>query len=224
MNPTPIDPLSHPIAFLTVYLAADNFDLEEQVRTIVNLIAVAWAIHIVNWGFGRGALNWVFGIRSRQLSGIIGIVTAHFLHSVRRDDTPNKNSHIVGNTIGFLFLGFLVAIQGLKLFYVVSIIAALISGLGTWLFGRDDAPHVGASGVLFGYIGFLIIYGIVSRNLFAFLAGAAGLFIFQTNFIGVVGILPGQAGMSWEGHLFGFIGGVFAAYLIGYAMLNYIPG
>lgn len=224
MNPTSIDPLSHPIAFLTVYLAADNFDLEEQVRTIVNLIAVAWAIHIVNWGFGRGALNWVFGIRPRELSGIIGIFTAHFLHGVDRDDNLYKNDHIVWNTVAFMFLGFLVAIQGLKLFYVVSIIAALISGLGTWLFGREGTYHVGASGVIFGYIGFLIIYGLVSRNLLAFLAGVVGLFVWQTNFIGLVGILPGRRGMSWEGHLFGFIGGVFAAYLIGYAMLNYLPG
>lgn len=219
MNPTP-DPFSHPIAFLTVYLAADNFDLEEQVRTIVNIIAITWAIHIVDWGFGRGAFTWVFAIRPRQITGLLGIVCAPFLHGVRWWDGEPDNSHIVGNTIFFAALGSLVAFQGLKLFYVVSIVAALVSGLGTWLIGQENSYHRGASGVLYGYIGFLLVYGLVSTSPLALLPGILALFFYGRY---VVGILPSSPGISWEAHLFGFIGGIFAAYLISYAKLNYIP-
>lgn len=203
---------------LKLYLATDNFNLEDQARAVGELILIAWAIHIVDWGFGRGAFGWAFGVRPRQVTGLFGIALAPFLHGVRRKDGEPDNSHIVGNTLAFAVLGLFIAVQGLRLFYVVSIVSALVGGLGTWLFGRENTYHVGASGVIYGYTGFLLVYGFISRNILALILGIT-TFILYGRYI--VGILPTRPGISWEGHLFGFIGGVFAAYLISYVRLSY---
>lgn len=212
------------IPFLKIYLSADNFDLEDQVRTIVNLILIAWAIHVVDWGIGGGAFSYAFGIRPRQITGLIGIFTAPFLHGVWIEKGEPNNLHIVYNTVAFGILGFFVAFQGLKLFYVVSIIALLFSGLGIWLFGEEHSVHIGSSGVIFGYIGFLLVYGFIAKNIGAFLLAIAAFIAYGGA---VIGVLPtvdlsfdwNGPRASWEGHLFGFIGGIFAAYLITYVKL-----
>jgi membrane associated rhomboid family serine protease len=95
-------------------------------------------------------------------------------------------------------------------FFVVSAIAMLVGGLGTWLFGAP-ALHIGASGVIFGYLGFLLLRGYFERKFASILFSV---------FVGILygsliwGVLPGQPGISWEGHLFGFLGGVLAAKLL----------
>lgn len=208
------------LSFLTLYLATDTSTFEEQARAIAELIVIAWGIHVVNWGVAGGGLCWVLGVRPRELSGLPGIFFAPFLHGVGLDrDGEPDNGHIIWNTIFFAPLGFFIALQGLKLFYVVSIICLLASGLGTWLFGKEGTTHVGASGVIDGYIGFLLIYGLVSRNPLAFFLGLVTLLIYGRT---VNGILPDDPKTSWEGHLFGFIGGIFAAYLVSYVRVNYL--
>jgi membrane associated rhomboid family serine protease len=204
---------SSPLNALRLYLAAENFNLEDQGRAVGELILFAWAVHVVDWGLGRGAFSWAFGIRPREITGLFGVVCAPFLHSVRFKDGQPDNSHIISNTVFFAILGLFIAVQGLRLFYAVSVISALFSGLGTWLFGRENTYHIGASGVIYGYIGFLLVYGLVSRNI---LAMALGIITFLLYGRYIIGILPTRPNISWEGHLFGFIGGVFAAYLISY--------
>lgn len=209
----------HWLAALAIYLATDRSTFEEQARSVGDFILIIWAIHIVNWGFGRGGLNWVFGVRPRELTGIFGIFTAPFLHSVRRSSDEPNNSHIVGNTLSLAVLGLFIALQGLHLFYVVTIASALASGLGTWLFGREGTNHVGVSGVIFGYRGFLIIYGLTSHNLLAFFLGVVSLILYGSRLVNILPADP-RFRMSWEGHLFGFLGGMAIGYLISYIKLQ----
>jgi membrane associated rhomboid family serine protease len=202
------------LAWLNAFLVVDQSSIEEQLQVLLRLAGFLWVIHIANWGFTRGGLNWVLGNHPRQLWSLPGIVCCHFLHSVReRVGNRKNNSHIEGNTMALLMLGLLVVLQGVHLFYIVSIAAGLASGLGTWLFGRENSYHVGYSGVLFGYFGFLLVYGFLTGNFVAM-----GLAILTWIRYGRMlrSILPLRAGLSWEGHFFGFIGGVAIAYVIGF--------
>lgn len=201
--------LSHPITYLKFYLTNDNYNIEDIARALGNLIVIAWAIHIV----GRGSFSSALGIRPRQISGLPGIFFAHFLHFVDTNGKYPNNSHIVGNTLTFAILGLFIALQGLNLFYIVTIGIALASGIGTWLVGRD-AVHAGASGVIYGYIGFLFVYGLVSRHSLAMILGIIAFFAYGRI---VVGILPLVSWISWEMHSFGFLGGIIMAYIVSYA-------
>jgi membrane associated rhomboid family serine protease len=212
--------LSNPLAYLKIYLSSDNFNLEEIGRAVGNLIVIAWTIYILDWGIGGGALSGVFGIRPRTFGGLFGIFVAPFLHGVRTKDGNPDNSHIVYNTIAFAILGLFIALQGLRLFYVVTIGIALISGLGVWLFGAEGTRHIGASGITYGYTGFLFVYGFISRNPFAIFLGALTFFLRLRSGWSIAGTLPSDPRISWEGHLFGFLGGIVMAYIISYVKLS----
>jgi Rhomboid family len=203
------------VSYLRDFLATDYFDWNDQTETLFNLIVLTWCIHAVNWGFCGGGLIQVLGNRPREIAGLPGILCSHFLHGVWQDRDgrakDHGNSHIVGNTIAFAVMGWFISLQGIKLFYIVTIAVAVASGLGVWLFGRGGLPHVGASGIIYGYCGFLLIYGVTAGNLNAFLmAVLTGLLYHRA----IVGILPDDPGTSWEGHMFGFVGGALTAFLI----------
>ncbi|MBI4785067.1 MAG: rhomboid family intramembrane serine protease [Oscillatoriophycideae cyanobacterium NC_groundwater_1537_Pr4_S-0.65um_50_18] len=209
---------SEVLALLRNYLETDPSDLSAQVRVLGNLLVITWAIHTLDWAFrtgdldGRenGNLGGFLGIHPREITGLPGVVCAHFLHGLERRKGLNDNSHIIGNSMVFAVLGLCLALQGVRFFYVVSIAVLLSSGIGTWLFGRPG-PHVGASGVLFGYMGFLMTYGFTSFNIGALLVGFLTLILYSRL---VVGIFPQDEGTSWEMHLFGFLGGVFMALVL----------
>ncbi|MGB5961143.1 MAG: rhomboid family intramembrane serine protease [Coleofasciculaceae cyanobacterium] len=175
-------------------------ELKTQGTILGGLVGVMWALEIVDLALG-GALN-SFGIRPHSLIGLRGILFAPFLHG--------GFAHLIGNTIPFLILGWFVMLQETSDFFIVSAIAMLVGGLGTWLFGSANSVHIGASGVIFGYLGFLLARGYYERNIPSIL-----LAIIVGVFYGgaIWGIFPGQIGISWQGHLFGFIGGILAARL-----------
>lgn len=164
-------------------------------------LALMWVIEGLNTLAGH-ALD-AYGIVPRTESGLAGIVWAPFLHG--------SISHLASNSLPFLILGWFVMLWRVSDFVAVSAIAALTAGLGTWLIAPSGTVHVGASGVIFGYLGFLMARGYFERSLISILLSLA---------IGVLyggllfGVLPGQAGISWQGHLFGFTGGVIAARLL----------
>ncbi|PSP35877.1 MAG: hypothetical protein BRC57_04615 [Cyanobacteria bacterium QS_8_48_54] len=119
-------------------------------------------------------------------------------------------AHLIANTIPFITLGWFVMLQRTSDFFIVTSITMLVSGLGIWLFGTSGL-HIGASSLIFGYLGFLLLRGYFQRNFASILLSVVvGLFYGGL----LLGILPSQPGISWEGHLFGFIGGVLAARLI----------
>jgi membrane associated rhomboid family serine protease len=168
---------------------------------VLGMAALMWVLEIVD-SVGDGRLDQ-YGIEPREADGLVGIVAAPFLHG--------GFGHLVGNTVPFLLMGFAIAFGGLVRVAAVTAIVALVSGAGTWLIGPDNSVHIGASGVVFGYATYLLTRGVFNRNLVEILIGA------------VVGVLWGgvllaglepQQGISWQGHLFGAIGGVVAARLL----------
>jgi membrane associated rhomboid family serine protease len=175
--------------------------VKAQVATIAILLALMWGLEILDLAWG-GYLDR-FGIRPRMVSSLSGILAAPFLHGGWR--------HLISNTIPFAILGWLIMLRGLDEFWVVTVLATLASGLGTWLFGAPNTLHIGASGVIFGYFGFLLTRAYFERSW-----GSIALAVLVFALFGgmIWGILPIRVGISWEGHWFGLLGGVGAAYLI----------
>ncbi|WP_199442506.1 rhomboid family intramembrane serine protease [Umezawaea beigongshangensis] len=115
---------------------------------------------------------------------------------------------LTGNAGPLLVLGFLASSGGAKQFFQVTAVIWLTSGLGIWLVG-SPAVHIGASGLVFGFLSFLLVRGIFARGV---LQIAIAVVVLGVYGYALWGVLPGQPGISWEGHLFGAIGGVLAAW------------
>jgi membrane associated rhomboid family serine protease len=177
-------------------------ELKTQAKILGALVAIFWIITFVNEIFLRGRLN-ALGILPLNPVGLRGILFAPFLHG--------GFYHVAANTVPFIVLGWLVMLRNISDFYFVSIIAALVGGLGTWLIGDPRSVHIGASGVIFGYFGYLLFRGYFERS---FVAIAISLVIAVTYGSLIWGVLPTRSYISWEGHLFGFIGGIIAAKLL----------
>jgi membrane associated rhomboid family serine protease len=177
-------------------------ELKTQAKILGALVAIFWIVTFVNEIFLRGRLN-ALGILPLNPVGLRGILFAPFLHG--------GFYHVAANTVPFIVLGWLVMLRNISDFYFVSIIAALVGGLGTWLIGDPRSVHIGASGVIFGYFGYLLFRGYFERS---FVAIAISLIIAFTYGSLIWGVLPTRSYISWEGHLFGFIGGIIAAKLL----------
>ncbi len=176
-------------------------ELKTQATVLGGLVSLMWVVQFVNLFFFRQALN-IYGILPRNIIGLRGILFAPFLHG--------GLGHLIANTIPFFILGWFVMLQETSDFFVVTAITMLVSGLGVWLFGSAGL-HVGASGLIFGYLGFLLLRGYFERNFPSILLSI----IVGVLYGGAIwGVLPTQPGVSWEGHLFGFIGGILAARLL----------
>lgn len=186
-------------------------ELADQLQALVNLFAanipfllsflgLLWGITFVNKLLGY-RLN-IFGIYPRSIFGLIGIVCAPFLHG-------NFN-HLFLNSIPLFVLGGLVLISGRAEFYSVTVIIVVLSGLALWLFGRR-AIHVGASALIMGYLGFLLIQAFTEITIITFVIGFISIYYFGLL---LLGIFPStEKGISWEGHLFGLLAGLAALYL-----------
>lgn len=178
-------------------------EFKDQVTILLGLTAILWLVEIVDaFILQTYSLNR-YGIAPRNLIGLRGILFAPFLHG--------NFPHLIANTIPFLSLGWLVMLQRTSDFWRVTAMTMLVGGLGIWLIGQPNSIHIGASILIFGYLGFLLFRGYFQRN-----APSIALSLIVAVFYGslIFGVLPSRAGVSWEGHLFGFIGGVIAAYQI----------
>lgn len=140
------------------------------------------------------------GIRPRELDGLPGIALAPFLHG--------GFAHLIANTVPFAVLGGVIALGGLVRVAAVSAIVAVVGGLGTWLTAPAGTVHIGASGLVFGFATYLIARGIFSRRLLHFGVGLLILGTYGTTLL--FGLVP-VPGVSWQGHLFGAVGGIVAA-------------
>ncbi len=140
------------------------------------------------------------GIRPHHLDGLDGILFAPFLHA--------NFDHLYGNAVPLVITGTFVLATGLRRFLGITALIALASGLGVWFTGNAGTVVVGASGVIFGYLGYLLMRGIVERSLWGI---AVGLLVGLLYGAQVVLLLPTDPHISWQAHLFGFIGGMLAA-------------
>ncbi len=180
-------------------------DLDSDVRhglVFVGVMAVImWVAEIVDTVMG-GDLD-AYGIEPRDTDGLDGIVFAPFLHG--------GFDHLIANTVPFLVLGAIIALSGLARVALVTLIVMVVGGLGTWLVAPSHTVHIGASGVVFGYAGYLIARAVYTRSLSHLAAGIIVVAIWGFTLLG--GLLP-QDGISWQGHLFGLVGGVVAAWAL----------
>jgi len=165
---------------------------------VAALAGVMWISEIVDQVAG-GRLDR-YGIEPRDPDGLDGIVFAPFLHG--------GFDHLIGNTIPFLLLGFAIALGGALRVALVTAIVAAVGGLGTWLAGPANTVHIGASGIVFGYASYLVARGLYSRSLAQIALGVVVLAVWGTTLL--QGLVP-EDGISWQGHLFGAVGGVIAA-------------
>jgi len=172
--------------------------LKTQVVTLGASVSALWVAFGVNMLLGGALLR--FGIVPRTSDGLIGILAAPFLHA--------NLAHLTANTVSFLLFGWLVMLRDRRHFGVVTLMAMLGSGLLSWTLGAPGSVHIGASGVVFGYFGFLLLAGFYARSAGSILLSLGVAVLWGGT---VFGVLPGTPGISWQGHLGGFIGGVLAA-------------
>ncbi len=176
--------------------------LKAQAVVLGSFVLAFWLLEIVDAVVFNQALNGL-GVRPRSLEGLWGILLAPFLHG--------NFAHLMANTIPFVVLGWFVMVQSMRNFWVVTVVTAVISGLGMWLFGSGNSVHIGASGLIFGYFGFLLLRGYFERSASAILWAVIVVMLYGGM---IWGVLPGRLGVSWQAHLFGFVGGGVAAYLL----------
>ncbi len=190
-SPTPVAPSSRSPA------------AEDRIRAltlVAGMVVLMWVIEVVD---ALGAHLDNDGIHPRDVDGLPGIVVSPFLHA--------GFGHLIGNTIPFIVLGAAIALGGLMRTLLVTAIVVVVGGVGTWLTAPSNTVVIGASGLVFGYATYLVARGVYSRMPLHFAGGLAVLAIYGSTLL--VGLVP-TPGISWQGHLFGAIGGVVAARVV----------
>lgn len=168
---------------------------------VIAFVALLWVIEIA------GAVLPVsldgFGIVPRSVDGLSGILSAPLLHV--------GFGHLIANSGPLLVLGFVLFLSGTRTAVAATVVIWLIAGVGTWLTGAPGSVHLGASGVVFGWIVYLVVRGFVTRHWVEIVVGVIVLAVYG----GVLwGALPGTPGVSWQSHLFGAVGGAIAAFAV----------
>jgi len=175
-------------------------------QSLALLLALLWAIEIGDQLFFGGRVDW-FGIHPRTWQGLGQIWLAPLLHV--------GFGHLLANSLPLLVLGWLVMLRHTRDFWLVALVATVVSGAGVWLLGRANTIHLGASGVIFGLLGFLLARAYFERSWAALgIALMAGMLYGGMLWGMLWGVLPGRSGISWLAHLFGALGGILAAWLM----------
>ena len=172
-----------------------------RVSALAVFVAAIWAVQALNWAIGY-RLNTTFGLIPRQTAGLDGILGMPFLHG--------SFSHLMSNTPPLLLMGALLAVTATRALLAINCIIVVVGGGLVWLLG-SPAIHVGASGLVFGWFGFLVVRGLVDRSPIA-LGVSLLVGILYGSIVWV--LLPGQPGVSWEAHLFGALAGAAAAVFV----------
>jgi membrane associated rhomboid family serine protease len=163
-------------------------------------LALLWAIEVVNALSGQRLDT--YGITPREPGELLDIVPAAFLHV--------GFSHLASNSLPLLVLGFIAALRGIARYLAVALTITVISGLGVWLVSPAHSVTLGASGLIFGLFSYLVVRGFVDRRALDVVVGLVVGVLYGSI---LWGVLPTASGVSWQGHLFGLIGGVAAAFL-----------
>ncbi|GAB2515748.1 rhomboid family intramembrane serine protease [Corynebacterium atrinae] len=161
-----------------------------------------WIVHIINTIIFGGDLVY-FGIHPLDLSSVWHIFSSPFLHA--------DINHLISNTVTGAIFSFLVGASGARVWWEVTAFVVILGGAGVWLLGGVGTNHIGASGLVYGWLAYLLVRGIFNRSFSQILTGVI-LGVFYSGL--VWGVLPGVPGVSWQAHLFGAIGGMAAGVLI----------
>jgi membrane associated rhomboid family serine protease len=173
----------------------------EGVELLIALLVGMWGVQVVN-AIDNYRLDRD-GIVPRDVGHLYGVLTAPFLHA--------SYGHLIGNTVPFAVLGLAIAAAGAGRLAAVTAIVILVAGLGTWLTASSHSVTVGASGVVFGYAGYLLSRGVFDRKISELLIGVGVGVVFGGALL--VSLVP-HTGVSWQDHLFGAIGGVISAQVL----------
>ncbi|NBH11609.1 rhomboid family intramembrane serine protease [Amycolatopsis sp. SID8362] len=176
-------------------------EAKKALWVMVGLLAVLWVVQIFNsldgYDLGRD-----LGIEARDPASLPEIFSAPFMHS--------SWGHIEGNSGPLFVFGFLAAYRGVKKWLSVSLLIIVASGLGVWFTSPSDSVTVGASGLVFGYFGYIIVRGLFDRHPIDIVLGVVMALCFAYQF---TSLLPTDERVSWQGHLFGFAGGIIGGWL-----------
>src|ERR1700742_3691356 len=177
--------------------------------TILTFVALLYLVELIDQ-LTRHSLD-VNGIRPLETDGLWGIIFAPVLHA--------NWQHLMANTIPLLLLGFLMTLAGWSRFVWATAIVWILGGFGTWLIGNvgsscGPTDHIGASGLIFGYLAFLLVFGIFVRKVWNIVVGLVVLFVYGGVLVGAMPVLHQCGGVSWQGHLCGALAGVVAAYML----------
>ncbi|MFC5267335.1 rhomboid family intramembrane serine protease [Kribbella qitaiheensis] len=179
----------------------DGAKISSGVKLLILLVGLMWVSEVIDTAL-NGELDQ-YGIIARQPDGLFGIVTAPFLHM--------GFGHLISNTLPLVTLGLLIAVSGAKRLFAVTAIIVTLGGFGTWLISPPNTITIGASGLVFGYAAYLITRGIFNRRISQVLIGVVVVLVWGSALLS--GLLP-QDGISWQGHLFGGLAGIFAAWVL----------
>ncbi|WP_443073511.1 rhomboid family intramembrane serine protease [Streptomyces sp. NBC_01429] len=166
---------------------------------MIGWVALLWVIEAVNSSTDALA---TYGLSPREFGELRDVIPMAFLH--------HGFDHLMSNTVPLLILGFLAALTGLRRFAAVVLTIMVVGGLGVWITAADHTVTAGASGVVFGLLGYLLVRGFVDRNAVDIVTGLLVLLFYGSA---LWGVLPTNSAVSWQGHLFGLIGGVMAAFM-----------
>ncbi|WP_051833338.1 rhomboid family intramembrane serine protease [Streptomyces katrae] len=177
-------------------------------KLMLGWVGLLWLIEAVDLATGH-ALD-AYGIIPRTTDGLTGIPLSPFLHF--------GFGHVASNSVPLLVLGFVAALGGIRRFLALSAVVVLVDGLGVWLVSASNTVTAGASGLVFGLFGYLLVRGFVERRVLGVLVGIAIAAYWGAGIL--TGILPANTAVSWQGHLFGLLTGVACAFLLGRRTAN----
>jgi len=177
-------------------------DRSAALTLLAGMLALMWVLEAIDVVAPGQPLD-AYGIHPRDAAGLAEILSAPFLHV--------GFGHLISNTVPFAVMGAAIALGGLVRVALVTLVVAVVSGLGVWLVAPSNEVHLGASGLVFGYATYLVVRGVLSRRLIELAVGVAVIGVWGIGLL--QGLLP-QERISWQAHLFGAIGGVVAAYLL----------
>jgi membrane associated rhomboid family serine protease len=182
---------------------ASNGPMPTMTAVLVMVIAlgVLWFSELVDQLSGNRLDN--YGIHARELDGLPEIYSAPLLHA--------GWDHLIANSGPFFVLGLLVLLGGTVRWVVATLVSVTVSGLTAWLLTPVNTIILGASGLIFGWLTYLLVRGLLTRRPVQVIMGVAVLVIYGGM---IWGVLPGAAGISWQAHLGGAIGGILAAWLL----------
>jgi membrane associated rhomboid family serine protease len=179
--------------------------LRSNAGALGGVTAVLWSVQLLNALLGHSLDS--FGVVPRSLGGLAGIALAPFLHA--------GFFHLAMNTVSLWILGGLTMVRRQADFWVVALVSAITAGLGAWLFGGSGTVHIGASGVIFGFLGFLLGRGVFEPSTRTVVLALGVLWITGGMAMSMLPLV--NPGVSWQAHLFGFLGGLLVSRVLAVA-------
>ena len=173
--------------------------IRKNLQFAMVMVSVPWLVYLINSVVPVDLR--LYGLRPRHVDGLWGIICAPLLHV--------NYSHLIANSGALLILLIAALAYSRKLTFTAILIIAVLGGGLVWIFGKENTIHIGASGIIFGLIGFLIFMGLFRREWRALAVSLAIFFLYGGAILSLLYDIPG---ISWEGHAFGFLSGVLAAW------------